>query len=128
MGVAVAKESRKRSSETENVESTVDDKGAGEGEVMDDERDIIGRHLGFRARTVNALLRGATWGRGPDGDGLIEGLAPIKTLTQLAGSTMREVLRLRGAGKRTLRDCEKVLRAHGYTAENSVLLELIDRD
>lgn len=94
--------------------------------MSEEERDIIGRHLGFRTRTVNALLRGATWGSGPDGDAIIEGLAPIKTLTQLAGSTMREVLRLRGAGKHTLFDCEKVLRAHGYTASNSTLLSLID--
>lgn len=95
-----------------------------------DERNIIGRHLGFRTRTVNALLRGATWGLRPDGNNydLIEGEQPIKTLDQLAGSTIREVLRLRGAGKRTLRDCEKVLRAHGYSTENSVLLKLIEEN
>lgn len=93
---------------------------------MSGDRDIIGQHLGFRVRTVNALLRGATWGRGPDGYTLIEGLQPITTLSQLADSTMRQVLCLRGAGRYTLNDCEKVLRAHGYTAADSVLLSLID--
>ena len=92
--------------------------------MTDDERDIIGRHLGFRTRTVNALLRG----RGYDYDNFapIDGKYPIKTMAQLASSTLREVLRIGGAGKHTMYDCERVLRAHGFTADNSQFLRLIE--
>lgn len=85
--------------------------------------DIIGRHLGFRTRTVNALLRG----RGYDDNFVpIDGKYPIKTMTQLANCTLREVLRIGGAGKHTMRDCERVLRAYGFTADNSQFLRLAE--
>jgi hypothetical protein len=93
------------------------------GERVSEEHDIIGRHLGFRNRTVNMLLRG----RGYDDDfNPVDGKYPITTMAQLANSTLREVLRIAGAGRHTMRDCEKVLRAHGYTADNSQFLRLID--
>jgi hypothetical protein len=92
-----------------------------------DERDIIGSHLGFRTRTVNALLRGRAFDYVErTGFVPVDGRNSIKTLGQLANCTLREVLRIGGAGRRTMRDCEKVLRAHGYTADNSQFLRLID--
>jgi hypothetical protein len=99
----------------------------GTGETVSDEHDIIGRHLGFRTRTVNALLRGRAFDY-IEGTGFVavDGKHSIKTLPQLANSTIREVLRIGGAGKHTMYDCEKVLRAHGFTSANSQFLRLIE--
>jgi hypothetical protein len=93
-----------------------------------DER-IIGCHLGFRRRTVNALIRGRSWDYDPrTGFTVVDGRHSVTTLPQLAACTIRDVLRIGGFGRVSLTDCEKVLRARGFTATDSQLLRLLEKE
>lgn len=70
--------------------------------------------LGFRVRTVNALLRSR--------DKNNQVVNEITTLDQLANCSLSDILRRRGAGRKTLADCASVLSAHGYKGNSSKFL------